>query len=191
MIVQEECKYAFFSSLRETVILVHTVPSFKRHHPPWFEAGQLAPCIIFYWERRCEGKTLRLWNSKRFTEANHHHESDRNTCVHGTRSIETKIYFILFQILEEEKYDNKCDVYSFGMTAWSINAEEYPFSELRNIITLSKKVSKGERPPLDPSWKANPIIQKCWDNVFFSFLFCFPFLFIGYSNTNTLNIESK
>ena len=57
------------------------------------------------------------------------------------------------------------------MTAWSINAEEYPFSELKKIVTLSEKVSKGERPPLNPSWKTNVIIQRCWDNVFDLFYF--------------------
>ena len=180
MIVQEECRCAFFLLWERIIIHVHTVPSFKRYHPPWFEARQFAPCILFYRKRRCEGKTIRFWYSKRFTKTKYYTKTNGNACVHGTRSIETKIYLILFQILEEEKYDNKCDVYSFGMTAWSINAEEYPFSELRNIVTLSKKVSKGERPPLDPSWKTNAIIQRCWDNVSFLFLFLFSFFVFLY-----------
>ena len=55
------------------------------------------------------------------------------------------------------------------MTAWSINAEEYPFSEVRSIFVLGTKVDQGERPTLIPNCKMNPIIEKSWENVNLSF----------------------
>ena len=58
-------------------------------------------------------------------------------------------------------------MYSFGITAWSIDAETVPFTDVGNIYMLCKKVVGGARPPLNPKCKMNNIIQRCWDNVFF------------------------
>ena len=58
-------------------------------------------------------------------------------------------------------------MYSFGMTAWSIDAEVVPFTDVKNIVAPGTKVIGGERPPLNPKCKMNNIIQRCWDNVFF------------------------
>ena len=58
-------------------------------------------------------------------------------------------------------------MYSFGMTMWSIDAETFPFTDVKNIVALGTKVAGGARPPLNPKCKMNNIIQKCWDNVFF------------------------
>ena len=80
-----------------------------------------------------------------------------------------------FQVISGEKYGKKCDVYSFGMTAWSIDAEEYPFTTVKSEFLLYNKIVNGERPKLLPNCKMNDIIQKCWDNVFDLFcltLFC-------------------
>ena len=54
------------------------------------------------------------------------------------------------------------------MTAWSIDAETFPFTDVNDIDALvSKVIDDGARPPLNPKCKMNNIIQKCWDNVFF------------------------
>ena len=91
-----------------------------------------------------------------------------------------------FQVITGKKYGKKCDVYSFGMTAWSIDAEEYPFADAESEFSLYSKIINGERPQLRPNYKMNDIIQKCWDNVFnlfcltlfYSVLFaCFNILF--------------
>lgn len=51
------------------------------------------------------------------------------------------------------------------MTAWSICAEESPFSEIESEFLLCSKVVNGERPPLVPNCKMNEIVKRCWDGV--------------------------
>ena len=87
-----------------------------------------------------------------------------------------------FQVITGKKYGKKCDVYSFGMTAWSIDAEEYPFADVESEFLLYNKIVNGERPQLRSNCKMNNIIQRCWDNVFYLFyfilsLFCFIYSF--------------
>ena len=92
-------------------------------------------------------------------------------------------FAFLFQVITGKKYEKKygkeygkkCDVYSFGMTAWAIDAEEYPFADVESEFLLYSKIVNGERPQLCPNCNMNDIIQKCWDNVFNLFcltLFC-------------------
>jgi serine/threonine protein kinase len=42
--------------------------------------------------------------------------------------------------LYEEKYDEKVDVYSFGMCMLELATMEYPYSECRNAAQIYKKV---------------------------------------------------
>lgn len=51
------------------------------------------------------------------------------------------------------------------MTAWSIDAEDYPFSDAESDYCLSAKVINGERPSLNPDCRMNDIIKKCWNDV--------------------------
>ena len=88
-------------------------------------------------------------------------------------------FYFPFQIITGKEYGKKCDVYSFGMTSWSIDAEEYPFSEIESDFLLYSKVVNEERPPLNPSCKMNDIICSCWVNV--NILF---FLHINYFIVN-------
>ena len=83
-----------------------------------------------------------------------------------------KSYFLL-KVLKEETYNHKCDVYSFGMTAWSIDAEAIPFTDVNDFKILKERVISGARPSLNPKCKMNDIIQRCWDNVFLLFYVCY------------------
>ena len=65
-----------------------------------------------------------------------------------------------FQVITGKKYGKKCDVYSFGMTAWAIDAEEYPFTNAKSEFLLYSKIINGERPQLLPNYKMNDTIQK-------------------------------
>ena len=67
-IVQEECKCAFFLLWERIIILIYTVPSFKRHHPPWFEARQLASCILLHWIGWSKSKIVRFRNIKKLQD---------------------------------------------------------------------------------------------------------------------------
>lgn len=44
--------------------------------------------------------------------------------------------------LYEEKYDEKVDVYSFGMCMLELATMEYPYCECRNAAQIYKKVTQ-------------------------------------------------
>lgn len=48
--------------------------------------------------------------------------------------------------LYDEEYDDRVDVYSFGMCLLELATMEYPYSECRNAAQIYKKVSLGVRP---------------------------------------------
>ena len=59
----------------------------------------------------------------------------------------------------------KADVFSFGMTMYSILSNEEPFSYYATSSQVNNAIFKGERPDLDgfPS-PIRRLIQKCWDH---------------------------
>ncbi|KAJ3246055.1 hypothetical protein HDU77_009121 [Chytriomyces hyalinus] len=48
--------------------------------------------------------------------------------------------------LYEEKYDEKVDIYAFGMVVLEMVTKEYPYSECTNQYQIFKKVSSGVKP---------------------------------------------
>ena len=48
----------------------------------------------------------------------------------------------LSQELYEEKYDEKVDVYSFGMCLLELATMEYPYAECKNAAQIYKKVTQ-------------------------------------------------
>ena len=48
--------------------------------------------------------------------------------------------------LYEEKYDEKVDIYSFGLCVMEIATKEYPYSECSNQAQIYRKVTSGIRP---------------------------------------------
>lgn len=48
--------------------------------------------------------------------------------------------------LYEEQYNEKVDIYAFGMVILEITTNEYPFSECKNAGQIFKKVSSGKPP---------------------------------------------
>ena len=68
----------------------------------------------------------------------------------------------------EEKYNGKkADVYSFGMTLYSIIYDSNPFSNISNRTKILFDIVGGMRPELndDEEFKPfNELIKNCWDN---------------------------
>ena len=68
------------------------------------------------------------------------------------------------EVLDEEDFTEKCDIFSFGITAWETITGRVPYSGLKPGQIL-KKVYKAERPEggmegIDEDLKA--LVEKCW-----------------------------
>mmetsp|Transcript_32511 Transcript_32511/g.103516 ORF Transcript_32511/g.103516 Transcript_32511/m.103516 type:complete len:470 (+) Transcript_32511:33-1442(+) len=71
------------------------------------------------------------------------------------------------EVFRHENYDNKVDVYSFGMIMFQLFEHVVPFSREHgptlDYIKCAQRASNGERPELNgPSPAVNDIISKCW-----------------------------
>ena len=64
------------------------------------------------------------------------------------------------------EYDEKCDVYSFGMVLWEIYQQEKVFKEYPNLPSLMHAViDEGVRPeiPKNCPSRLRKLMQRCWD----------------------------
>lgn len=61
-------------------------------------------------------------------------------------------------------YNEKVDVYSFGIVLWEICSLRKPFSGMTVADHFREVIVGGLRPPLDPRWPAglNHLLQACW-----------------------------
>ena len=60
-------------------------------------------------------------------------------------------FYYIKQVLGEDKtYDKKCDVYSYGLTVQSVDAEKLPFSGVKTENELHKVHVNGERQQHNP-----------------------------------------
>ncbi len=50
------------------------------------------------------------------------------------------------EMYEEKGYNEKVDVYAFGMCLLEMVTGEYPYSECKNAAQIYKKVSQGIKP---------------------------------------------
>jgi serine/threonine protein kinase len=69
--------------------------------------------------------------------------------------------------LYEEEYDDKVDVYSFGMCLLELATLEYPYSECRNAAQIYRKVTlvrmqQCRRPDLQKADRACPDCKTQW-----------------------------
>ena len=54
--------------------------------------------------------------------------------------------FMAPEMYEEKGYNEKVDMYSFGMCLLEMTTGDYPYSECKNAAQIYKKVSQGIRP---------------------------------------------
>lgn len=68
------------------------------------------------------------------------------------------------EILREQPYDNKVDVYSFGIVMWEVWTRDVPFKDLKTVWGIRAAVVDGQRPPLPADAPAlyAATMQQCW-----------------------------
>jgi serine/threonine protein kinase/ABC-type branched-subunit amino acid transport system substrate-binding protein len=80
-----------------------------------------------------------------------------------TGSIGTPAYMAP-EIMANQPYNCKVDVYSLGMLSWEVFAEAVPFSFLKRVWDLPRLVLDGMRPELPSDWPkgVRDVISDCW-----------------------------
>jgi serine/threonine protein kinase len=88
---------------------------------------------------------------------------DVNTPANHTGSIGTPAYMAP-EIMANQPYNCKVDVYSLGMLCWEVFAEAVPFSFLKRVWDLPRLVLDGMRPELPQEWPkgVRDVISDCW-----------------------------
>lgn len=69
------------------------------------------------------------------------------------------------EVVNSEKYDEKSDVYSYGILLWELLTSDIPFRGLKDIQVVRAVGLDGKRPgiPQDCPRKLNKFIRLCWD----------------------------
>ncbi|KAH8407942.1 hypothetical protein KR222_004181 [Zaprionus bogoriensis] len=65
------------------------------------------------------------------------------------------------EVFNGQKYTEKCDVFSWGITMWEILSRRIPYSDVMNLIKICTAVEKGERPSInDLQWPCGDEIKE-------------------------------
>lgn len=70
------------------------------------------------------------------------------------------------EVASSQPYNQKADVYSFGIILWELVANKKPFDGMNRDEYYSRVVQGGERPPLNnKKWPEDlmELIKSCWD----------------------------
>jgi len=71
------------------------------------------------------------------------------------------------EVIGHRKYDDKCDVHSYGMLLWELTHRKIPFQG-RGALQAAFAVVQGERPPISLSGELQPfgnVIESCWQHL--------------------------
>ena len=52
------------------------------------------------------------------------------------------------EVLASEKYNEKADIYSFGMLVWALFTQQEPYKDFENQFVIYRFVESGNRLPL-------------------------------------------
>ncbi len=71
------------------------------------------------------------------------------------------------EVMNEEPYNEKVDIYGFGMVLWEMVTNEIPFSGMNQMALLRTVALHKQHPPLPPASIDHPqqllsLIERCW-----------------------------
>jgi len=69
------------------------------------------------------------------------------------------------EIMKNEDYTEKADVYSYGVILWELSSRAQFFGHLKFMSALENSIIEGERPPIgrDVPEEFATLIKRCWD----------------------------
>lgn len=69
------------------------------------------------------------------------------------------------EVAESRPYNEKVDVYSYGMVLWEMTALKKPFDRMDRDQFFAQVVRDGARPPINKKWPKDwsNLMQTCWD----------------------------
>ena len=68
------------------------------------------------------------------------------------------------EVAQRKPYNEKADVYSFGIMAWQMARDKVPFKGMNRDEFMKAVVNGGDRPSLDKAWPVgfNNLLTACW-----------------------------
>lgn len=68
------------------------------------------------------------------------------------------------EVALRQPYNEKTDVYSFGILLWQMAKDKTPFKGMNRTDFMNRVVKKGERPKIDKSWTPEfvQLLESCW-----------------------------
>jgi serine/threonine protein kinase len=68
------------------------------------------------------------------------------------------------EVAMRQPYNEKTDVYSFGILLWQMAKDKTPFKGMNRNDFMNRVVKKGERPKIDKSWTPEfiQLLESCW-----------------------------
>eukprot|EP00814_Leptocylindrus_danicus_P003446 CAMPEP_0116040556 /NCGR_PEP_ID=MMETSP0321-20121206/24438_1 /TAXON_ID=163516 /ORGANISM="Leptocylindrus danicus var. danicus, Strain B650" /LENGTH=487 /DNA_ID=CAMNT_0003520411 /DNA_START=541 /DNA_END=2000 /DNA_ORIENTATION=- len=92
------------------------------------------------------------------------HKRDPTTGLYQLTGCTGSLRFMAPEVALNQPYDEKVDVYSFGILLWQMSSLLMPFPRYSKEMHRNLVVEKGERPSVDVAWQSglSRLIQRCW-----------------------------
>jgi serine/threonine protein kinase len=73
------------------------------------------------------------------------------------------VSWIAPEVFDNQPYDSKADIYSFGIIMWELYTKQTPFADV-NAFEIPRVVTRGDRPPIPKEMPKDyvKLMKQCW-----------------------------